>query len=196
MILWFIHKVAPIRKRYISQWGPKWIKYKVDSFANLLRPGDQVLDIGAGGALISKELMNRGYAVTPLDLENLSYLPEITPVIYDGATMPFDDKSHDVALLLTVLHHTKQPEAILLETKRVAKRIILIEDIYKNVFQKYLTFLVDGIVNWGYSPCPHTNKDDKGWKTTFEQYNLELVSVSYIRVLFFFRQAVYELTSK
>ncbi|MEM6722794.1 MAG: class I SAM-dependent methyltransferase [Bacteroidota bacterium] len=195
MVLWFIHKVAPIRKRYISNWGPKWIKYKVDSFANLLQPTDTILDIGAGGALISKELMNRGHRVTPLDLENLSYLPEIEPIVYDGQTMPFEENSHDVALLLTVLHHTQDPEAILQETKRVAKRIILIEDVYNNVFQKYLTFFMDGIVNWGYSPCPHTNKDDKGWKATFKQLDLELVSVSYLRVLFFFRQAVYELRS-
>ena len=47
-------------------------------------------------------------------------------------------------------------------------------------------------MNWGYSPCPRTNKSDEEWRRTFEALGLNLNKVVYKRVLFFFKQAIYE----
>jgi len=68
--------------------------------------------------------------------------------LYDGKKIPYDDDSFDVALLITVLHHTPHPEKILQEAQRVAKKIVLVEDVYSTVFHKYVTYFFDSLVNF------------------------------------------------
>ncbi|MBC8046410.1 MAG: hypothetical protein H7Y00_06415 [Fimbriimonadaceae bacterium] len=67
------------------------------------------------------------------------------------------------------------------------------EDIYENSFQKYLTFILDKLANLFYSPCPHTNKTDEGWKKTFREMNMELTATHYRHVIFVVKQAIYVL---
>lgn len=95
-----------------------------------LKKSDRILDVGSGGAHIAKALKDLGYNVTLLDIKNKCYFEDVQPIIYDGKTIPFDNDTFDVALLLTVLHHTKDPLAVLAEAKRVSKRMIIIEDLY------------------------------------------------------------------
>lgn len=134
----------------------------------------EILDIGSGLCRIAKILQDKGYQVTSVDIQNLSIVEEIKPIICDGKRLPFKNNSFDTALLLTVLHHTADPEAILKEAKRVSKKIIIIEDIYKNTAQKYFTFVVDSLVNLEFFGHPHTNKSDVGWKMLFKGLNLNL----------------------
>ena len=82
------------------------------------------------------------------------------------------------------------------EAVRVSRQVILIEDIYENIFQQYLTYITDTVVNMGFSHMTYQNKNDKEWKVLFRQMNLCLNSVIYYRVLLFFRQATYVLTKE
>jgi hypothetical protein len=84
----------------------------------------------------------------------------------------------------------------LLEAARVCKKLIVMEDIYENSFQKYLTFFLDKLANLFYSPCPHTNKDDAGWKKTFEKMQLQLLNTHYRHVIFVVKQGVYVLNCR
>ncbi len=196
MILKVLHTVPWLRKNYFHSWGPKWVNKKCVSFLSFLQPGDRILDIGSGSGLVVQHLRKKGYQVTGLDIEDLSFTPSVRPVVYDGKTMPFKEKEFDVALILTVLHHTENPEAILKEAKRVAHRIIIIEDIYSNKIQQYLTYWMDGFVNWKFSPCPRTNKTDPAWKKTFDLLELKLEQASYHPILLLFKQATYHLKNK
>ena len=191
MILRFINQSSFLKKLYFSHLGLKWVARKIKPFDSFFQKEKSILDIGSGNCLVAYTLRQKGFQVTPLDIDQLSYSDKITPVVYDGKTIPFDDQAFDQALILTVLHHTEKPEDVLIEAKRVAKQLLIIEDIYKNPFQKKITLLMDQFVNLGYSPCPKTNKDDQGWKDTFEQLDLKLIHASYKRVLIFFRQAYY-----
>ena len=160
-----------------------------------LSKDDKILDIGSGTCNICQILKNNLYNCTAVDIKNKSILSNITPIIYDGKKLPFKDKSYDVALLLTVLHHTSNPESILKEAKRVAKRIIIIEDVYLNIFHKYLTFFIDSLSNFEFTKHPHSNKKDIEWKNLFNKLGLSLVDVKKNHCFFMIIQRRYYLNS-
>jgi len=191
MVLKLLHSTAFLRKMYFQKWGKAWVSRKVRPFVHHLNERDTILDIGSGNGLVAYTLRESGYQVTPLDVADLSYAEVVKPIVYDGQQMPFEDKTFDVALLLTVLHHIEEPDKVLQEACRVADRVIIIEDIYNHFFQKKMTFLMDSFINWGYADCPHTNKNDEEWKATFDRMNMNLKAVTYRRVLLFFKQGVY-----
>ena len=104
--------------------------------------------------------------MTALDVANVSFIDSITPVIYDGVAMPFDKASFDVVLLITMLHHTPTPERVLMEAKRVARRIIVIEEIYAQTCDKYLTYFIDSVFNLELFHHPHTDPQKGTCDTT------------------------------
>jgi len=168
-------------------------KFKIERIREHLSPKDRILDIGTGPGSVCLLMNRQGYDLTPVDVIDQSLSPEIEPQIYNGKKLPYKDSSFDTALILTVLHHTSNPEEILLEAKRVSKKIIIIEDIYTNPIQRYLTYFVDSIVNMEFSGHPHSNKSDSEWKRTFMELGLKLVDAKYDKFLLFFRQATYYL---
>jgi ubiquinone/menaquinone biosynthesis C-methylase UbiE len=140
-----------------------------------LKANDSVLDIGCGLGRVTKIIKDKGHKIVALDVRDLSIVDDICPVLYDGKKIPFTDNSFDVSLIVTVLHHTADPEAILKEAKRVSKKIIIVEDIYKNNLQKQFTFFNDSVLNFEFFGHPHSNKDDSGWKETFDKLKLKLI---------------------
>ncbi len=168
-------------------------KYKIERISEYLSPKDKILDIGTGPGSVCLLMNGDGYNVTPIDVIDQTLSPEIAPEIYNGKKLPYNNSSFDTALILTVLHHTSNPEEILLEAKRVADKIIIIEDIYTNPIQRYLTYFVDSIVNMEFSGHPHSNKSDNEWKDVFIELGLKLKAAKYSRFLLFFRQATYYL---
>lgn len=186
-----ILKNALGKKIFASAFGKKWTAEKVSRFLPFLPPNEKILDIGCGNGLISLYLQKKGFDVTALDVENLAYSEDIKVVVYDGKNIPFTENQFDTALLITVLHHTDNPEKVLQEAVKVAKKIVIIEDIYENRFQQYLTYFMDTLVNLGFSNMTYQNKSDKAWQQLFEDLSLEIENVSYKRVLFCFKQVTY-----
>lgn len=175
-----------------------WLKdarFKLRRIQKYLSQDDRILDIGAGTGSVCTLLKSKGYGVTPLDVEDRTLTTGVNPVIYDGKNIPFPDNSFDTVLILTVLHHTQDPEKILSEAKRVGGKIVIIEDIYTNVFQKYLTYIFDSLFNLEFIGHPHTNKSDGEWKGLFRDLGLTLVDSRYDSFLFFFKQATYRVVS-
>lgn len=143
--------------------------------APYLKEGDRILDIGSGNCTVARELKDSGYKVTLLDVVDKSMYSDLRPMIYDGENIPFPDDSFDVALLITVLHHTKGPVAILKEAARVSPRIIVMEDLYKGFFQKYLTFAMDSFLNREFFGHPHTNMTEREWEKVFSKLELKIL---------------------
>jgi ubiquinone/menaquinone biosynthesis C-methylase UbiE len=139
------------------------------------------LDIGSGLGTICSKLLNGKYNITPLEIKDLSLYDNVKPIIYNGIEIPFKRNHFDVAFLLTVLHHTPDPKKILIEAKRVAKRIIILEDIYSNVFQKFLAFFWCSLLGLDFFRHPHSNKTDSEWRELFRELNLKLIDVKYHR---------------
>lgn len=144
-----------------------------------LRPGNKILDIGAGNCNICEVLMKDNFIVTAADTKNLSLVKNIKPIICDGEDLPFGDNEFDVALLLFVLHHCCNPEKVLSEAARVSKQLIIMEDIYSSIFQKYLTIAIDSLLNQEFIGHPHSNKNDTEWKELFKNLGLALESSEY-----------------
>lgn len=165
-------------------------------FEKFLPREGKILDMGCGVGNISEILINKKYNVVSLDISNKSFSPVVTPVLYDGVTFPFADNSFDTVLLITVLHHTPSPETIMKETARVAKNVIIIEDIYTNPLEKYTTFFFDSLFNLEFQGHPHTNKTDAEWKKLFADLGLSLTHTQYQRSYGVFNHALYHITTK
>ena len=185
-------KVKPARwaLRHLALWRVQGKLAEIGSYLNL---ADRLLDVGAGNCILDRELGRRGYDVVPVDLKNLSFVDEIVPVAYDGTTLPFGDDSFDVALVITVLHHAPDPDAVLAEVSRVARRIIVIEEIYENSFEKYLTYAIDSLFNLQFFSHPRSNRTDAGWRETFQDLRLDVSAAVYSRSLVFLRRVTYVL---
>jgi ubiquinone/menaquinone biosynthesis C-methylase UbiE len=187
-----LQKTAPGRALLLWLAAPR-ARSSVDHFAALLRPGEKLLDVGSGICDITNLLLKKGYDVTPLDVQDFSYLPAIKPTLYDGHTMPFDDQTFDTALILTVLHHTPHPEAVLREAQRVARRIIITEDIYTSTWHKYATFGMDSLLNLEFIGHPHSNKTDQQWRETFARLGLRITAEKSMRSFGVLRHTMYVL---
>jgi alpha-1,6-mannosyltransferase len=171
---------------------PARLRIKQGRIARHLTREDSILDLGSGHGGLCLALRREGFDVTPVDVQNLSFFPEIVPIIYDGENLPFIDGTFDTSMLITMLHHTPDPEAVLREALRVTrKRLVIMEDIYSNPVQRELTYFTDSLVNLEFEGHPHTNKTDAEWLKLFDQLGLRLVYREDFRTLVFFRQVIY-----
>ena len=107
-----------------------------NQIAPYLKPG-RVLDLGCGdgavGALISS------HQNMPVDLADVYKHNDIHEIglpftqLAQNESLPFDDNSFDNVLLLTVLHHSDDPELLLREARRILRpdgRLIVIESVF------------------------------------------------------------------
>jgi SAM-dependent methyltransferase len=185
-------KASPLRWTlcHLALWR---VQEKLTEIGSYLDLTDRVLDVGAGNCILCQELGRRGYDVVPVDIKNLSFVDEIAPVVYDGTTLPFGNESFDVALLITVLHHAPDPDAVLAEARRVARRIIVIEEIYENSFEKYLTYAIDSLFNLEFFSHPRSNRTDAAWREAFQGLRLDVSAAVYWRSLVLLRRVTYVL---
>lgn len=98
------------------------------TLAELARPAQQLLDIGAGHGALGLEIANLlGASIRGVDV---LVQPDaaIDVTAYDGRTLPFDDATFDVALLSDVLHHATDPLQLLREALRVSRQGVVVKD--------------------------------------------------------------------
>jgi SAM-dependent methyltransferase len=88
-----------------------------------------VIDVGCGDGSIALEVLRRRPELEIRGLETRARPQSGIPTReYDGASVPFDDASQDVVLLVDVLHHAEDPFRLLSEAARVARRAVVIKD--------------------------------------------------------------------
>lgn len=157
---------------------------------------DRHIEIGSGPGSVLSVLRKQNYFVDGLDVADNGYRETLRPTVYDGETIPFSNKSYDTALLLTVLHHTRDPDDILREASRIAKKIVIIEDVYDNRVMEYLTKAFDSLMNLEFFGHPHSNRTDAEWRHSFSELGLNLTHSTLHRVGGIFKQAIYVLEVK
>ncbi len=110
-----------------------------------LKNKQKVLDFGCGDMLVAKNiLIHRNVDLTGIDVIDIREVKDIPFQLYDGKKIPFKDKTFDVTYSAFVLHHTPDVEYFLSECIRVSKlRVILLEDVYKNKIEKWITGVFD-----------------------------------------------------
>lgn len=174
-------------------WALRRAAVKRQRLVPLLSSEENLLEVGCGNGALTVLLRDEGHSVTPLDIADGSIFPEVRPILYDGGQFPFRDGQFTTCQLITMLHHTPDPEHLIREAMRVADRIIIMEDVYKGEWQKRLTFFADSIVNGEFHGHPHTNRSDAEWRKTFNRLGLRVEFSEEYRFLWFFRQATYVL---
>ncbi len=182
-----------IFRRLERKWALRRAEVKRKRLLSFLSEGETVLEVGSGNGALVKLLRKEGMKMSALDIADKSLFDDVAVEVYDGARFPFIDRQFDVCQLITMLHHTTHAEELVREAKRVSGRVIIMEDIYVNAFQRYITWFTDSIVNWEFYGHPHTNRTDAEWKSLFERNGLRLEKVEYYRFLVFFTQVTYVL---
>lgn len=158
-----------------------------------LRQREKILDVGVGAGDVMLAMQEAGNDVTGLDVENLSCTPEVRPILYNGHTMPFADDSFDLATIITTMHHAKDPDRVLVEAARVAKRLIVMEDVFYSTPHKYATFFMDSLLNLEFFGHPHSNKNNEQWKAAFKKLGLKLVEERAHKSFLVMRHKIYVL---
>ena len=164
------------------RWMEKWLTYM-----------GQHIEIGSGPGSVLDVMRKDNYHIDGLDIRDTSYRDDLKPFLYNGQRMPFKEAAYDTALLPTVLHHTPDPEHIIVEAMRISKRVIIIEDVYEGRFMEWLTKRFDSLMNLEFKGHPHSNRTDKEWQATFERLGLSVEHRSIHRIAGIFKQAVYVL---
>lgn len=191
MLVSLLQRLKPTR-RFVCRLARGRADNVVSQIAPYLDPSQRIIDIGAGTCSVCELLTERGYDVTPVDVEDLSFIDGLAPRLYDGARLPFADDEFDVALLLTVLHHAHRPEQVLAEAARVARRVIVMEDVYQATTQRLLLSTLDSVLNLDFAAHPRNYRTEQGWLELFEARGLTVRGMSHERWLAF-TSATYDL---
>ncbi|OGD83845.1 hypothetical protein A2572_02655 [Candidatus Collierbacteria bacterium RIFOXYD1_FULL_40_9] len=170
----------------------KKVKYLIELIEPLLGESKKVLDLGCGSGEVSKALMESGYLVTSVDVVDKVKVDGVKVLVYDGVNIPFKDKQFEMVLLITVLHHVNDFEKLLIEAGRVAKKVIVVEDVYENWWDRLNIWFWDSVLNLEFFGHPHQNRDDAGWKKVFGEIGFELLTERSGKI----RELVYEFKQK
>lgn len=116
------------------------------SLIPLLKSNHKIIEVGSGTGRITKELVNRGYKITPTD-PSLNMLKEYykkknlpKATLAFGDNLPFKNKSFDCSLAIRVVWHFPQPKAlsIVKEMTRVSTSYVIFDVVNKKRFFKFL----------------------------------------------------------
>ena len=140
-----------------------------------IKTSKKLIDIGSGTGDVSNLLKKQGKNVTPVDVADFHGPRLLSPIIYNGITLPFPDNYFDTALLLMVLHHTPNPKIIFDEASRVAKKIVVIETSYTTGTNKWFTVLSDAIGNLQFKPFWSSYKADQEWRKFFSSKDFQIL---------------------
>jgi SAM-dependent methyltransferase len=103
-----------------------------EDFRTLLQPYATIetsLDFGGGDGWFAMSLQQAGLVkkVTPIDVQARPNT-HVPVTLYDGKTIPFEDRSFDLVTSTDVLHHCPDPKAALAEAVRCSRRFFLLKD--------------------------------------------------------------------
>jgi SAM-dependent methyltransferase len=138
-----------------------------------------VLDIGCGDGKLAALIQTLRPDVKMKGIDVMVREQTEIPITkFDGTTIPFPDKSVDVAMFVDVLHHTDDPLVLLKEASRVAKDFIVIKD---HTDEGFLSNATLRFMDWvGNKPhgvvLPYNYWREGQWKQAFEELRFEIVN--------------------
>jgi SAM-dependent methyltransferase len=145
--------------------------------AQVIPDGGRVLDVGCGDGLISREIMNQrpDLEIEGVDvmLRPVTHIPATT---FDGNVLPFADDSFDYVMIVDVLHHTTDPVVVLMESRRVARKGVVIKDHLREGFGAGATLRVmDWVGNRGHDVVlPYNYLTRAEWDAAFRRAGLRV----------------------
>jgi SAM-dependent methyltransferase len=153
------------------------VRVLCDAIAELIPPNARVLDVGCGDGLLSKRIQLKRSDLSIMGIDVLLRPMTHIPVTqFDGQKLPFADDGFDVVMFIDVLHHTTDPNSLLLEAARVSKSCLIIKDHTKDgmLAGPALRFM-DRVGNARHGvalPCNYW--PERRWRETFAKMELEV----------------------
>lgn len=181
-----ISSASPQKSSLLAQCVHHYMQIKAaesyQHIAPFIKKSNKILDVGLGAGTLAAHLTQKGFNVSGVDVVNLSLYKDIQPKIYNGKKLPYKKNEFDVALLISVLHHcgtNGENKKVLSEAMRVAKRVIVIEDSYRNELERRIVSATDQVANWEFWKHQYLTNEEwfefiakKRWHTIFaKQYD-------------------------
>jgi len=145
--------------------------------ADFIAQGSKILDLGCGSAIVGKVFQDFFQAkIIGVDIRDYRVV-NIPFQIFDGKNLPFPDDCFDTVLINYVLHHSKDPIALLKEAKRVARdKIIIHEDLLNGPFSS----LICKIHGFSFAKFIGDSnkisfKSEKEWEKIFKELGLNII---------------------
>ena len=196
-LLYFIYSIVQIvalalvpkknLRNMFAKLEEKEFQARLAQMAPHLNAGDRVLDIGCGTGRFSR-FVERAMSIHAVGVDVVDYADaQIEMCVYDGQRLPFVDASFDACLLVFVVHHCRDHDAIFQEAFRVTRnKIVVFEDTYDSAWQmlfvKWNDFqtnilqgfikVLKGLAKIGIirMPLPLTFRSVQAWHDYFSRY--------------------------
>ena len=106
------------------------VRALAENIAEMIPDGaTTLLDVGCGDGTLARSIMERRPGLHATGVEIRARPHTAIPVQeFDGRILPFPDRSHDLVMLVDVLHHAEEPTLLIREAGRVAARAVIIKD--------------------------------------------------------------------
>jgi SAM-dependent methyltransferase len=139
--------------------------------------GALVLDVGCGDGTIASLWTRLRPDIRVVGIDTM-VRPEtkITVGTFNGRHIPHESKSVDVVTFVDVLHHTTEPELLLMDASRVAKRCVIVKDhIAESMLDHATLRFMDWVGNAHHGVAlPFNYLSWSRWQKAFDQAGLEL----------------------
>jgi len=138
------------------------------------KEGWKVLDIGLGNGHIANAI-KKEYKVGIQGIDVIDYnRTGVEFRLFDGKHIPFKDNEFDVAIIIVSLHHCDNPYEVIQEAARVAKRVIVFEDIYTSPLHLKVISTYDWLMNVRKGVnTPFNFKRRREWIKLFEKVGMK-----------------------
>ena len=175
--------VKPIIGKIVNFYNQQRAEMIANCITPFLSHDDTVLDFGCGTLRIAEAIQrNIDVNITGIDVIDIN-ATTLPFRIYDGQTIPFEDKSFDVTYAAFVFHHTTNIERLMSECVRVTKRrLLILEDVYQNKLELLVTKAMDS-GNIFYSSemdIPFNFMKKSQWIDLFHRFNVHNIKIQKI----------------
>ncbi|MEI6684339.1 MAG: class I SAM-dependent methyltransferase [Bacteroidota bacterium] len=165
-IISMLHEKTVYRRR---------INKLVELISSVLPQEASVLDIGCGDGRIDA-LINRYRP--QVEIQGIDIMTRKVSFIsvreFNGTTIPYEDNSFDIVILVDVLHHAYDQVSLLKEAARVTRDCILIKDhLNEGIFSRTTLKFMDYIGNARHGvSLPYNFLNSREWGELYEQAGL------------------------
>ena len=148
----------------------------VELLGSFLPRGESLLDVGCGAGTLGEALAeSHGIEVSGLET-NVREGCAIPVHQYDGKSIPLAKGEVDNILIADVLHHEEEPDQLLREAARVARKRVIVKDHKTGSLLAWPRIsLIDWAANAGYDVrCLFRYPTAEGWRELFSSCGLEI----------------------
>ncbi|NIJ21842.1 SAM-dependent methyltransferase [Sphingomonas naasensis] len=138
-------------------------------------PADaRVLDVGCGSGDLAALIMRLRPDVRIEGIDVLVRPDTAIPVrAYDGSHIPFEDGAFDAAIVVDVLHHTDDPEAVLGEIARVAPIVVIKDHLRDGIAANATLRFMDWVGNAAHGVrLPYNYLSRRQWQAAWDRLGL------------------------